>query len=133
MQKLHQVKLAVTQPEPQIHSAVSKNPQLDHTSRGNYHGTDSGELRNSSGGPRLGKYPLLEALLDAQGLTLKGAYRYSDVTEIFDCSIRALQERVRDGQLTVRDLPGRKKFLAQDLENFLKNSVRKPKRRVEDK
>ena len=82
---------------------------------------------------RFGQYPLLSALLEAKELTLKGAYTYRDATEIFDCSIRSLQERIRDGKLRVRDLPGRKKFLSEDLEDFLQNSVRKPEQRDGEK
>ena len=73
--------------------------------------------------PNFESYPLLESLLRAKGLTLKGAWRYRDVTEIFDCSVRSLQERIRKGQLRKRNLPGRSKFLAIDLEEFLQNSV----------
>src|SRR5439155_10845912 len=118
MQKLHQVKLAVMQPEPQIRSAVSKNPQLDDTSGGNYHAGDSGEPRTSDDAPRFRRYPLLEALLAAKKLAMKGAYTYRDVSAMFDCSIRSLQERIRQGKLMVRDLPGRSKFLNEDLEAF---------------
>lgn len=81
----------------------------------------------NEGQPRF-RYPLLEALLEAKGLRLKGTYNYGDATNIFDCSIRALQERIREGTLRVRNLPGRNKFLSEDLEDFLKNSERKPKR-----
>ena len=73
--------------------------------------------------PKLDAYPLLEALLRAKNLTLRGTYRYRDVTDIFDCSVRSLQERIRSGQLRKRNLPGRAKFLAVDLEDFLRNSV----------
>jgi hypothetical protein len=113
---------------------VGKNRRTDHRLRRNDHDAEAGEIVSISNyALPTGSYPLLSAVLEAKGLSLKGAYRYCDVAEIFDCSIRALQERVRAGQLTVRDLPGRKKFLAQDLENFLRDSVRKPNRRVEDK
>jgi len=74
-----------------------------------------------------GNYPLLEALLAAKRLALQGTYSYRDAAEIFDCSVRALQQRIRDGRLTARDLPGRKKFLPHDLEEFLRNSVKDPK------
>jgi hypothetical protein len=80
-----------------------------------------------------GKYPLLEALLEERGLSLKGTYTYRDTTEIFNCSIRGLQDRIRSGELKKRNLPGRAKFLSVDLENFLENSLEKaPKRRNEE-
>jgi hypothetical protein len=69
------------------------------------------------------EYPLLEALLREKSLPLKGTYRYQDATAIFDCSKRALQERIRSGQLQKRNLPGRAKFLSVDLESFLQNSL----------
>jgi hypothetical protein len=72
--------------------------------------------------PRLDTYPLLEGLLRAKGLSLKGTYSYRDAADIFDCSVRALQERIKNGELRKRNLPGRAKFLAIDLEEFLRNS-----------
>ena len=39
-------------------------------------------------------------------------------------SIRTIQDRVSSGKLMARDLPGRAKVLAQDLEDFLSNSRR---------
>jgi len=68
-------------------------------------------------------YPLLEALLHEKSLPLAGAYTYRDVTAVFGCSIRAIQERIRNGQLRARNLPGRAKFLSIDLEDFLQNSL----------
>lgn len=76
-------------------------------------------------------YPLLEALLRAKGLSVQGIYTYRDVTDIFDCSKRALQDRIRSGQLTMRNLPGRGKFLSVDLEDFLQNSLQKAGKRGE--
>ena len=82
--------------------------------------------------PKLDAYPLLESLLRAKGLSLKGAWRYRDVTEIFDCSVRSLQELIRTGKLRGRNLPGRAKFLSIELEEFLENSVT-PKRQEREK
>jgi hypothetical protein len=67
-------------------------------------------------------YPLLEAVLREKSLPLKGTYTYQDTAAIFDCSVRALQERIRNGKLRKRNLPGRGKFLSVDLEDFLRNS-----------
>jgi hypothetical protein len=72
--------------------------------------------------PKTVAYPLLEALLGEKSLPLKGTYTYRDAAAIFDCSVRALQERIRNGKLRKRNLPGRGKFLSIDLEDFLRNS-----------
>jgi hypothetical protein len=76
-----------------------------------------------------GEYPLLEALLAAKGLPLKGIYTYRDAVEIFDCSIRSLQERIRNDELRKRNLPGRGKFLSVDFEDFLHASLTKSSKR----
>lgn len=68
------------------------------------------------------KYLLLEELLAVRGLALKGTYKTRDVAAIFDVSTRAIQERVRRGELTARDLPGRARFLSEDLEAYLQRS-----------
>jgi hypothetical protein len=81
---------------------------------------DVTEMRDQP--PQLDTYPLLEGLLRAKGLSLKGMYSYRDAAAIFDCSVRALQERIRNGKLRKRNLPGRGKFLSVDLEDFLRNS-----------
>lgn len=70
-------------------------------------------------------YPLLESLLVQRGLQLKGIYRISDVAKMFGVANRTIQEWVRDMKLCVRDLPGRGRFLSEDLEDFLEKSVRK--------
>jgi hypothetical protein len=71
-----------------------------------------------------GKYPLLESLLAEKGLGLKGTYTNRDVAEMFGVSVRTIQDRVRRGDLRARDLPGRGRFLSEDLEDFLRNSLR---------
>ena len=73
------------------------------------------------------KYPLLEALLAARGLAMKAIYRNRDVAELFAVSVRTLQDWIRDEKLICRDLPGRGRFLSEDLENFLQQSKREPK------
>jgi hypothetical protein len=57
----------------------------------------------------------------------KGNWKLRDVAQLFDCSVRSIQDRVYDGELKERDLPGGAKFLDGDLEEFLRNSVRKPR------
>jgi hypothetical protein len=79
----------------------------------------------------LGKYPLLEAVLSAKGLPVKGVWRIADVAEIFGVRNRAIYEWIASQKLAARDLPGRGRFLSEDLEEFLKNSKRVPKGRRE--
>jgi hypothetical protein len=69
-------------------------------------------------------YPLLQSLLAQKGLRLLGTYTLRDLARIFGVSIRAMQERINRGELSVRDLPGRAKCLSEDLESFLQNSKR---------
>lgn len=69
-----------------------------------------------------GKFPLLETLLVAKGLSLKGTYTNRDVADMFDVAVRTIQEWSRNGNLKPRKLPGRARFLSEDLEEFLQNS-----------
>ena len=71
------------------------------------------------------RYPLLEPLLAAAGLRLQAIYTIRDAARIFGVTPRTIQERCRGGRLPSRDLPGRGRFLSEDLETFLRNSVRK--------
>ena len=71
------------------------------------------------------RYPSLESLLRQKGLPLKGIYKYQDAAQIFDASVRTIQQYVRDGELRCRDLPARGRFLSEDLEAFLRDSRRK--------
>lgn len=72
-------------------------------------------------------YPLLEGLLAEKGMCLKGTYTYSDILQILGGSKRAIQDLIRDGRLTSRNLPGRAHFLSIDLEEFLQSSAKTPK------
>src|ERR1700739_586038 len=76
------------------------------------------KLNNSN----LSKYPLLQSLLEILDLQLQPTYSTRDIANIFRVSIKTIQNRVAAGQLVPRDLPGRGKFLPQDLEEFLKGS-----------
>jgi hypothetical protein len=67
-------------------------------------------------------YRLLGELLRIKGLSLQATYTIKDIARIFAVSIRAIQNRVASGQLIPRNLPGRAKFLPQDIEDFLKTS-----------
>lgn len=71
------------------------------------------------------RYPLLESLLAQKGLSLKGIYTVRDGAAIFGVANRTIQDWVREGKLLARDLPGRGRFLSEDLEDFLQKSVKK--------
>ena len=72
--------------------------------------------------PTVGRYPLLETLLSEKSFSFKGLYTNCDAATIFAVSSRTIQQWVRDGKLHARNLPGRGRFLSEDLENFLQNS-----------
>jgi len=77
----------------------------------------------------LEEYPLLDAVLSAKGLPVKGVWTIADVAQMFDVRNRAIYDWINNQKLTARDLPGRGRFLSQDLEEFLTNSKRLPKGR----
>jgi len=79
--------------------------------------------------PKFEKYPLLEALLDEKGLSLRGTYTNRDVANIFGVSTRTIQDWSRNGYFKPRSLPGRARFLSEDLEGFLRNSSKPQDRR----
>ena len=64
-------------------------------------------------------YPLLEQIIRIQSKPLQPLYSNRDLAEIFRVSVRAIQHRIAAGRLIPRDLPGRAKFLPQDIEDFL--------------
>ncbi len=70
-------------------------------------------------------YPLLERLLFEKSLSLKGIYTTQDASAMFGVSTRTIQDWMRAGKLHARDLPGRGRFLSEDLELFLQQSVKK--------
>lgn len=74
--------------------------------------------------PKAINCPLLESLLAQKGLALNGTYTVGDVADMFGVSVRTIQDRVISGELQARDLPGHARFLSEDLEDFLRNSVR---------
>lgn len=65
------------------------------------------------------RYPLLAEILTLKELPLKAMYTTSEIARIFGVTPRAIQNRIASGQLRPRKLPGRAKFLTQDLEEFL--------------
>lgn len=72
--------------------------------------------------PKSSRYPLLEEILGIKNQPLQPMYSIHDIAKLFNVSVRAIQNRVASGQLNRRDLPGRAKFLTQDLENLLAGS-----------
>lgn len=64
-------------------------------------------------------YPLLTQILMILNLPLQAMYSVRDLAVIFNVSVRAIQHRMESGRLIPRDLPGRAKFLPQDVEDFL--------------
>ena len=72
------------------------------------------------------KYPLLEAMLTIKNMPLQPTYSTRCLASLFNVSMRAIQNRFSSGQLAPRDLPGRAKFLPQDIEEFLTASRKKP-------
>jgi hypothetical protein len=69
------------------------------------------------------RYPLLESLLAQRGLPLRGTYTLRDGAQILECSTRTLQDWIANGRLLARHLPGRHRFLSEDLETFLRGSL----------
>ena len=65
------------------------------------------------------RYPLLEPLLRQRGLQLLAIYKIGDTALVFGVSRRTVHDWIADGRLRARDLPGRGRFLPQDLEDFL--------------
>jgi transposase len=74
--------------------------------------------------PTFAKYPLLKALLDEKHLSLQGVYTNRDVARIFGVAVRTIQSWSRNGEFKPRTLPGRARFLSEDLEQFLRNSCK---------
>jgi hypothetical protein len=75
------------------------------------------------------RYPLLNALLTAKGLPDKGVWSIGDMANIFGVGKRAIYDWISNHKIAPRDLPGRGKFLSADIEEFLTNSRRVPKKR----
>jgi helix-turn-helix protein len=70
-------------------------------------------------------FPLLQTLLDARGMAPKGTYTNRDAASLFEVSVRTIQDWITDEKIVSRNLPGRGRFLAQDLEAFLEGSTQK--------
>jgi excisionase family DNA binding protein len=73
----------------------------------------------------LSNFPLLLTVLEQRGMEPKGIYTNRDAAELFDVSVRTIQDWITDEKITARNLPGRGRFLSEDLEAFLAGSARK--------
>lgn len=71
------------------------------------------------------RFPLLEEFLSLKNIPIQATYTVRDLARLFGVSGRAIQNRVSTGQISARDLPGRARFLSQDLEDFLVSSKKK--------
>jgi hypothetical protein len=69
------------------------------------------------------KFPMLEAILAIKNLPLQPMYTTSGFAEIFGVSARAIQNWMASGKLPARNLPGRWRFLAEDIEKYLQTSL----------
>ena len=69
-------------------------------------------------------FPLLWGLLQYRELPYKPTYTVTETAAIFGVSGRTIRKMIAAGKLIARDLPGRARFLAQDLEEYLRNSRR---------
>lgn len=74
------------------------------------------------------KYPLLDEFLALRQMQLQATYTIREIALLFEVSTRAIQMRVASGQLPSRRLPGRAKFLPADLEQFLRESRKEPRK-----
>lgn len=70
------------------------------------------------------RYPMLAEMLEGRKLPFQPSYTMRSAGEIFGVTGRAMLNRVAAGKLVARDLPGRARFLNQDLEAFLAASAK---------
>lgn len=68
------------------------------------------------------RYPFLCALLRDRNLPFLPFYSTRNVAEIFKVVPRSILYLIKAEKLVPRDLPGRAKFLPQDLEEYLRKS-----------
>jgi hypothetical protein len=76
-------------------------------------------MSTSNADREMPKYRLLAEVLKIKNMLIKPMYSTRDLAEIFDVSARAIQSWATAGKLTPRHLPGRWKYLTQDVEDFL--------------
>jgi transposase len=78
------------------------------------------------------KYPLLAEILVLKNLPVQPMYSTRGIAELFNVSSRSIQNWIAAGLLVPRILPGRWKFLTQDVESFLEASRKKAAKQDED-
>jgi len=76
-----------------------------------------------------GKYPLLENVDVYERSADQRRVTIAEVAQIFGVQKRAIYDWISNQKLSARDLPGRGRFLSEDLEEFLRKSKRLPKER----
>jgi transposase len=64
-------------------------------------------------------FRLLQEILAIEDLPLRPMYSVRDIAKMFRVSVRTIQNWIASGKLPPRNLPGRAKFLSQDIEDFL--------------
>lgn len=69
-------------------------------------------------------FPLLWGLLQYREVPYTPTFTVTETAAIFGVSGRTIRKMIAAGKLIARDLPGGARFLAQDLEDFLRNSRR---------
>jgi hypothetical protein len=77
----------------------------------------------------IGRFPLLDSLLQARGLQRQAIYTIKATAAVFDVSSRTIDDWCNEGKLLPRDLPGHGRFPNEDLEEFLQRSKRRRKKR----
>jgi hypothetical protein len=64
-------------------------------------------------------YPLLFCFLRDRGMAFKASFTTREAADIFEVTTWSIRDLVATGQLRSHRLPARKRFLAQDLEDYL--------------
>jgi hypothetical protein len=68
------------------------------------------------------RFPLLDSLLKARGRQRQAIYNVKDIADIFEVSVRTINDWFREGKFVPRDLPGRGRALSEDLEDLVQSS-----------
>jgi len=67
------------------------------------------------------RYPRLWELLQFKRLPFKPMFTVAETGAIFGVNRRTILKMIAAGRIVARDLPGRARFLAADLEEYLNN------------
>jgi hypothetical protein len=76
-------------------------------------------------------YPLLSSIVRQRGLEMKAIWRHDNLVQLFEVSVRTIQDWESDPEkeFPPRDLPGGRGHLCEDLEEFLRKSQERGRRR----